>query len=344
MDNQEAAGLAGEVLAQVRRVIVGQEHMVERLLVALLARGHLLLEGVPGTAKTLAVRTFATVVGGDFARVQFTPDLVPSDIVGTRIYKASQEGFDVELGPIFVNFLLADEINRAPAKVQSAMLEVMAEKQVSIGGTTYAAPDPYIVIATQNPIESEGVYPLPEAQRDRFLLKVDVPYPHGDEEFEILRRMSVSAPQPRRVLDNGLVLALQQKADEVFVHHLVAEYVVRLVLATRNPADFGMADLDEVVAIGCSSRATLGLVKAARALALIHGRDYVLPTDVQAVARDVMAHRLQLSFDAVADSIDPVQVIDRVLAMVPAPTPVWSGEERSVPAGPGGVRHSQVDG
>ena len=332
MDNQEAARLAGEALAQVRRVIVGQEHMVERLLVGLLARGHLLLEGVPGTAKTLAVRTFATVVGGDFARIQFTPDLVPSDIVGTRIYKASEEGFDVELGPIFVNFLLADEINRAPAKVQSAMLEVMAEKQVSIGGITYPAPNPYIVIATQNPIESEGVYPLPEAQRDRFLLKVDVPYPHGNEEFEILRRMSVSAPKPLPVLDNALVLALQRKADEVFVHNLVAEYVVRLVLATRNPADFGMPDLEDVVAIGCSSRATLGLVASARALALIHGRDYVLPTDVRAVARDVMAHRLQLSFDAVADDIDPIQVVDRVLAMVPAPTPVWNQPSREAAA------------
>ncbi|SDB86293.1 MoxR-like ATPase [Raineyella antarctica] len=328
VDNQEAAQLAGEALAQVRRVIVGQEHMVERLMVALLARGHCLLEGVPGTAKTLAVRTFATVVGGHFARVQFTPDLVPSDIVGTRIYKASQEGFDVELGPIFVNFLLADEINRAPAKVQSAMLEVMAEKQVSIGGTTYPAPDPYIVIATQNPIESEGVYPLPEAQRDRFLLKVDVPYPHGNEEFEILRRMSVSAPTALPVLDNAMVLELQRRTDEVYVHNLVAEYVVRLVLATRSPADFGMPDLADVIAIGCSSRATLGLVAAARALALIHGRDYVLPTDVQAVARDVMAHRLQLSFDAVADDIDPIQVVDRVLAVVPAPTPVWNQQQR----------------
>ena len=329
MDNQEAARLVGEALAQVRRVIVGQEHMVERLMVALLARGHCLLEGVPGTAKTLAVRTFATVVGGGFARVQFTPDLVPSDIVGTRIYKSSEESFDVELGPIFVNFLLADEINRAPAKVQSAMLEVMAEKQVSIGGTTYPAPDPFIVIATQNPIESEGVYPLPEAQRDRFLLKVDVPYPHGNEEFEILRRMSVRPPAAQPVLDNERVLALQKKASDVFVHNLVAEYIVRLVLATRAPADFGMPDLADVIAIGCSSRATLGLVGAARALALIHGRDYVLPTDVQAVARDVMAHRLQLGFDAVADNVDPGDVVDRVVAMVPAPTPVWNQQQRS---------------
>ncbi|WOQ15620.1 MoxR family ATPase [Raineyella sp. W15-4] len=332
MDNQEAARLIDEALTQVRRVIVGQEHMVERLMVALLARGHCLLEGVPGTAKTLAVRTFATVVGGDFARVQFTPDLVPSDIVGTRIYKSSQEGFDVELGPIFVNFLLADEINRAPAKVQSAMLEVMAERQVSIGGTTFPAPRPYIVIATQNPIESEGVYPLPEAQRDRFLLKVDVPYPHGDEEFEILRRMSVDAPVPRPVLDNESVLALQDRTNHVFVHQLVAEYIVRLVLATRSPADFGMPDLADVIAIGCSPRATLGLVGASRALALIHGRDYVLPTDVQAVARDVMSHRLQLGFDAVADNIDPAEVIDRVVAMVPAPTPVWNQQPAPVPA------------
>ncbi|WP_422396006.1 AAA family ATPase [Raineyella fluvialis] len=323
MDNQEAARLVDEALTQVRRVIVGQEHMVERLMVALLARGHCLLEGVPGTAKTLAVRTFATVVGGDFARVQFTPDLVPSDIVGTRIYKPSEEGFDVELGPIFVNFLLADEINRAPAKVQSAMLEVMGERQVSIGGTTFPAPSPYIVIATQNPIESEGVYPLPEAQRDRFLLKVDVPYPHGDEEFEILRRMSVDVPVARPVLDNASVLELQQRTSHVFVHQLVAEYIVRLVLATRSPADFGLPDLADVISIGCSPRATLGLVGAARALALIHGRDYVLPTDVQAVARDVMSHRLQLGFDAVADNVDPAEVIDRVVAMVPAPTPVW---------------------
>ena len=187
--------LLGDAIAQVQRVIVGQEHMVEQLMVGLLAKGHILLEGVPGVAKTLAVRSFATVVGGDFARIQFTPDLVPSDIVGTRIYKASQESFDVELGPIFVNFVLADEINRAPAKVQAAMLELMAEKQVSIGGTTYPVPQPFIVIATQNPVESEGVYPLPEAQRDRFLLKVDVPYPRGNEEFEILRRMSVDPPE-----------------------------------------------------------------------------------------------------------------------------------------------------
>ena len=323
-----AAKVLGEAIAEVQRVIVGQEHMVEQLMVGLLAKGHVLLEGVPGTAKTLAVRTFATVVGGDFSRIQFTPDLVPSDIVGTRIYSAREEKFDIALGPVFVNFVLADEINRAPAKVQSAMLELMAEKQVSLGGVTHPVPQPFIVIATQNPIESEGVYPLPEAQRDRFLLKVDVPYPRGNEEFEILRRMSVKPPTARNILDPARVLELQDQASNVFVHNLVAEYVVRLVLATRTPTDFGMPDLASVIQIGASSRATLGLVAAARALALIHGRDYVLPTDVQAVAKDVMAHRLVLGFDAVADNISPVQVVERIVAMVPAPTPVWNEQQR----------------
>jgi MoxR-like ATPase len=323
-----------QAIAQVQRVIVGQEHMVEQMMVALLAKGHCLLEGVPGTAKTLAVRSFATVVGGQFARIQFTPDLVPSDIVGTRIYSAKTESFDIQLGPVFVNFLLADEINRAPAKVQSAMLEIMAERQVSIGGKTHPAKDPFIVFATQNPIESEGVYPLPEAQRDRFLLKVDVEYPRGNEEFEILRRMSVKAPEPNPVLNPDLVRALQDRASQVFVHNLVNEYIVRLVLATRQPVDFGMPDLASVISIGCSSRATLGLVGAARALALIHGRDYVLPTDVQAVAKDVMSHRLMLSFDAVADNIAPAQVVERILAMVPPPTPVWNQQ----PAAPAPAR------
>jgi MoxR-like ATPase len=324
LGNQQASKVLGDAIAQVQRVIVGQEHMVEQLMVGLLAKGHILLEGVPGVAKTLAVRSFATVVGGDFARLQFTPDLVPSDIIGTRIYKASQESFDVELGPIFVNFVLADEINRAPAKVQAAMLELMAEKQVSIGGTTYPVPQPFIVIATQNPVESEGVYPLPEAQRDRFLLKVDVPYPAGNEEFEILRRMSVDPPTASPILNPQMILSLQRQAQDVFVHNLVAEYIVRLVLATRTPAEFNLPDLTSVIQIGCSPRATLGLVAAARALALIHGRDYVLPTDVQAVAKDVMAHRIVLGFDAVADNIAPAQVVERILALVPPPTPVWS--------------------
>lgn len=327
----DAAAVIGEAISQVQRVIVGQEQMVEHLMVGLLAKGHILLEGVPGTAKTLAVRTFATVVGGSFARVQFTPDLVPSDIVGTRVYLASKEQFDIELGPVFTHFVLADEINRAPAKVQAAMLELMAEKQVSIAGTTFPMKKPFIVIATQNPIESEGVYPLPEAQRDRFLLKVDVPYPKGNEEFEILRRMSVTPPTAQQVLNPEVTLQLQDKASNVFVHNLVAEYIVRLVLATRNPSEFNMPDLTRVIQTGNSSRATLGLTAASRALALIQGREYVLPTDVQAVARQVMAHRLVLSFDAIADNISALQVVERILAMVPAPVPVWNQPQR--PAG-----------
>ena len=345
MDPAEASRVLGDAINQVQRVIVGQEHMVEQLMVGLLAKGHILLEGVPGVAKTLAVRSFATVVGGSFSRIQFTPDLVPSDIVGTRIYKASQESFDVELGPVFVNFVLADEINRAPAKVQAAMLELMAEKQVSIGGTTYPVPQPFIVLATQNPVESEGVYPLPEAQRDRFLLKVDVPYPRGNEEFEILRRMSVDPPEAKPILDPDLVRSLQRQAGDVFVHNLVAEYVVRLVLATRTPADFNLPDLASVIQIGCSPRATLGLVAAARALALIHGRDYVLPTDVQAVAKDVMSHRLVLGFDAIADNISPAQVIERIIAMVPPPTPVWQGQQGpQAQQGPQGQQHPNGQG
>ena len=305
----------------VSHVVVGQHEMVERLMVALLARGHCLLEGVPGVAKTLAVRTFSTVVGGSFARLQFTPDLVPSDIVGTRIYKPSTEAFDTELGPVFVNFVLADEINRAPAKVQAAMLELMAEHQVSLGGRSYPLPEPFTVIATQNPLESEGVYPLPEAQRDRFLLKVDVPLPRAHEEAEILRRMSVDPPVAHQVLGVEQVLRLQHAADHVYVHPLVGDYVVRLVMATRAPVDYGLADLRHVLEVGASPRATLGLVAAARALALLHGRDHVLPADVQALAVDVMAHRLVLGFDAVADGVRTRDVVDQVLRVVPPPVP-----------------------
>ncbi|MBX6384797.1 MAG: AAA family ATPase [Microbispora sp.] len=313
-----------EALAEVRRVIVGQEHMVERLLVALLARGHCLLEGVPGVAKTLAASTLATVVGGTFARIQFTPDLVPSDIVGTRVYHPSSEKFDVELGPVFVNFLLADEINRAPAKVQSALLEVMAERQVTLAGRTHPLPRPFIVLATQNPIESEGVYPLPEVQRDRFLFRVRVPHPSAHEELEILRRMSVRPPVPKPVLDPATLVRLQDMAEEVSVHQLVADYVVRLVMATRAPADYGLADLQDTIEIGVSPRATLGLIAAGRALALLRGRDYLLPDDVRDVAVDVMSHRLMLTFDALADEVDPDDVVRRVLQAVPPPLVVWN--------------------
>ncbi|MEV8638709.1 MoxR family ATPase [Streptosporangium sp. NPDC051023] len=316
--------LLREALTEVRRVIVGQEHMVERLLVALLARGHCLLEGVPGVAKTLAASTLATVVGGDFARIQFTPDLVPSDIVGTRVYHPSREAFDVELGPVFVNFLLADEINRAPAKVQSALLEVMAERQVTLAGRTHPLPKPFIVLATQNPIESEGVYQLPEVQRDRFLFRVRVAHPNAHEELEILHRMSVTPPTPKPVLDPGRLIALQAAADQVSVHQLVADYVVRLVMATRSPAEYGLAELEDNIEIGVSPRATLGLVSAGRGLALLRGRDYLLPDDVRDVAVDVMSHRLMLTFDALADGVNPEDVVRQVLAAVPPPLVVWN--------------------
>jgi MoxR-like ATPase len=298
-------------LFELRRVVVGQDRMLERLLVALLARGHCLLEGVPGVAKTLAVETLARAVGGSFARLQFTPDLVPSDIVGTRIYKPGSDRFDTELGPVFANLVLADEVNRAPAKVQSALLEVMAERQVSLGGRTYPLPTPFLVLATQNPIESEGVYALPEAQRDRFLLKVDVGHPTAGEELAILHRMGVRPPVAEQVLTPERVLALQDEADAVFLHHAVAEYVVRLVVATRQPGG--------EIEVGASPRATLGLAAAGRALALIRGREYVLPEDVRDVAADVVAHRLVLTYDAVADGVDPRAVVDRVLAAVPPP-------------------------
>jgi MoxR-like ATPase len=308
-----------QVLFEVKRVIVGQDRLVERLVVALLADGHCLLEGVPGVAKTLAAQSLATAVGGSFSRIQFTPDLVPSDIVGTRIYRASKETFDVELGPVMSNLVLADEINRAPAKVQSALLEAMAERQVSIGGRSYPVPDPFLVLATQNPIESEGVYHLPEAQRDRFLMKVLVGYPTDADELGILYRMGTSRPRARTVLEPGTLVALQARAREVFVHHALAEYVVRLVVATRHPERFGAADVAPALAYGASPRATLGLVAAARALALLRGRDYVLPDDITELAVDVIAHRLVPSFDAVADGVEPESVVRRLVEVVPPP-------------------------
>jgi MoxR-like ATPase len=306
-------------LFEVKRVIVGQERMVERMVVSLLARGHCLLEGVPGVAKTLAVETLASTVGGTFARLQFTPDLVPSDIVGTRIYKPGSEQFDTELGPVFANFVLADEINRAPAKVQSALLEVMAERQVSLGGRRYPLPNPFLVLATQNPIESEGVYPLPEAQRDRFLMKITVDYPSPAEEREIIYRMGAEPPVAKAVITVEELLALQQRANRVFVHHAVVDYVVRLVVATRSPAEFGIPEVGQWIAYGASPRASLGLVAASRALALIRGRDYVLPQDVLDVALDVLPHRLVLSYDAIADGITANQAVSRVLQAVPLP-------------------------
>jgi MoxR-like ATPase len=329
------ASLLERALFEVKRVIVGQDRMIERMFVALLARGHCLLEGVPGVAKTLAVETLARVVGGTFARIQFTPDLVPADIVGTRIYRASSEKFDVELGPVFVNFLLADEINRAPAKVQSALLEVMAEQQVSIGGETHQVPQPFLVMATQNPIEQEGVYPLPEAQRDRFLMKIHVGYPTDAEEREIVYRMGVSPPEPSTIFSPEDLLGLQRKADDVFVHNALVDYAVRLVLATRAPADYGMPDVAQLIQYGASPRASLGIVRASRALALLRGRDYALPQDVQHIAADILRHRLVLSYDALADDIPADHIVDRILAGVPLPTvtPRQSSAPGSAPHG-----------
>ncbi|TFV51742.1 MoxR family ATPase [Blastococcus sp. TF02A-35] len=326
------------VLFEIKRVIVGQDRLVERMLVALLARGHVLLEGVPGVAKTLAVETLATVVGGKFARLQFTPDLVPADIIGTRIYKAGQDAFDTELGPVFANFVLTDEINRAPAKVQSALLEVMAERQVSIGGVTYPLPDPFLVLATQNPIESEGVYPLPEAQRDRFLMKVLVDYPSAEEEREIIYRMGSQPPVAETVLDPDELRRLQRTASQVFVHHALVDYVVRLVVATRAPREHGMDDVANWVSYGASPRASLGLIAAARALALVRGRDYVLPQDVLDVTADVLRHRLVLSYDALADGVPADHIVKRIVQTVPlpqvAPRQQATGGGPGAPGGP----------
>ncbi|MDQ3107234.1 MAG: MoxR family ATPase [Actinomycetota bacterium] len=316
---REAQAVIEHALFEVKRIVVGQDRMIERLFVCLLARGHCLLEGAPGLAKTLAAETIATVSGGEFARIQFTPDLVPADLVGTRIYRPSQEAFDVELGPVFANVVLADEINRAPAKVQSALLEVMAEGHVSIGGVTYEVPLPFIVLATQNPIESEGVYPLPEAQRDRFLMKVLIDYPSAREEVEIVHRMSVDRPDPHAVLTPDELLSLQAVADGVFVHEAVVDYAVRLVLATRAPAEHGLEELAPLIAHGASPRATLGLVAASRALALMRGRDYVLPQEVYDVAGDILRHRVLLSYEALADGVEAEEVVNRVLRTVIAP-------------------------
>jgi MoxR-like ATPase len=320
-DSQQAAhaALLEDALFQVKRVIVGQDRMVERTLICLIARGHCLIEGVPGLAKTLTVSTLARVVGADFARIQFTPDLVPADITGTRIWRPSREEFDIEWGPVFANIVLADEINRAPAKVQAALLEVMAEGQVSIGGHTRKAPDPFLVLATQNPIESEGVYSLPEAQRDRFLMQVVIDHPSYQEEIEIARRMSVGRPEVDQVLSPPQLVALQAAADEVFVHHAVADYGVRLVMGTRDPGSWGMPELAPHIELGASPRATLGLLSAGRALALLRGRRFLVPEDIYDVAPEILRHRVLLSYEALANGVKIDQIVEHVLRTVPGP-------------------------
>jgi MoxR-like ATPase len=308
-----------EALFEVRRVIAGQDAMLERVLICLLAGGHLLIEGVPGLAKTLTIKTTASVLGGEFRRVQFTPDLVPSDLVGTRIYRPDAGEFDTELGPVFCNFLLADEINRAPAKVQSALLEVMQERQVTIGHTTFPVPDPFLVMATQNPIESEGTYPLPEAQVDRFMLKVLVDYPEHDEELSVVDRSLVPPPALRQTLSIEDLRGLQRAVYDVYVDPAVVSYTVDVATATRRPADAGLPDLAEYVAFGASPRGPISLVQAARALALLRGRDYVLPQDLEALAKDALRHRLVLSYQALAEQVTADTVLDAVLARVPLP-------------------------
>jgi MoxR-like ATPase len=316
----DAATVALEAVQwELRRVVVGQRRLLERLTVGLVANGHCLLESVPGLAKTLAAETLARAVGGTFARIQFTPDLLPSDIVGTRIYRPSGETFDVELGPVFVNLVLADEINRAPAKVQSALLEVMAEHQVSLGGVTYPVPEPFFVIATQNPLESEGVYQLPDAQRDRFMMKIVMDHPSAAEELAIVERMSVRVPEVRPAIGVEDLAAIQRCAQNVTVDTMVARYAVDLVQASRHPAHYGLADLAPVIALGASPRATLALVRGARALALVRGRGHATTQDVFDLAPEVLRHRLVLTYDALAKDLTPDHAVQRLLGGVPAP-------------------------
>jgi MoxR-like ATPase len=311
----EAQERLEQALFEIRRVIAGQDAMLERVLVCLLAQGHLLIEGVPGLAKTLTIKTTAGVLGGTFARVQFTPDLVPSDLVGTRIYRPGEGSFDTELGPVFCNFLLADEINRAPAKVQSALLEVMQERQVTIGHTTYPVPEPFLVMATQNPIESEGTYPLPEAQVDRFMLKVLIDYPAHDEELTIVQRQLVDAPELREALSLEDLRGLQRAVFGVYVDPALVSYAVDIATATREPGD----ELKDYIAFGASPRGPISLVQASRALALVRGRDYVLAEDLHALVKDALRHRLVLTYQALAEEMSADAILDRVIASVPVP-------------------------
>jgi MoxR-like ATPase len=312
----EARSVLETSLYEAKRVVVGQDAMLERVLVALLAGGHVLLEGVPGLAKTLTVRTLAQVLGGTFKRVQFTPDLVPADLVGTRIWLPDHGQFRTELGPVFGNLLLADEINRAPAKVQSALLEVMQERQVTIGGLTHPVPTPFLVLATQNPIESEGTYALPEAQVDRFLFKLVVDYPAMGDEVAVVDRVVGGLPEPRRVMDVARLISYGEVARQVFVDRRMMAYAVRLADATRRPTRYGLQDIAGLIEFGASPRAPIGTIQAAQALALLRGRDHVTVRDVADLAPDVLRHRLVLSYDAIADAVRPDDLVARVMAAV----------------------------
>jgi len=307
------------VLYEVKKIIVGQDHLLERMVVALLARGHILVEGVPGLAKTMAIKTLAESIGGEFKRIQFTPDLVPADLIGTRIYNQKTGEFNTSLGPVFTNLLLADEINRAPAKVQSALLEVMQERQVTIGRETFKVPHPFLVLATQNPIETEGTYALPEAQVDRFMLKVLVGYPSTTEEFVIVERMTGLLQGVQKVLTTDQLIALQQLADRVYVDPALIEYAVRLVTATRQPKDFGLKEVEHYIMFGASPRASINLILTARALAFVRGRAYALPQDVLDMALDVLRHRVVLTYEALSDNVTSDMLLQKILDRIPIP-------------------------
>ncbi len=316
---QQEAVFVETLLAELRKVIVGQKDMLDRLLIGLLSRGHVLLEGVPGLAKTLAVRSLADAIHGQFQRIQFTPDLLPADLVGTLIYNQKEGTFVPKKGPVFTNFLLADEINRAPAKVQSALLEAMQERQVTIGDTTYPLKEPFLVLATQNPIEQEGTYPLPEAQIDRFMLKLKIVYPDRKEEREILERMSKEdQPRASRVVETESILRARKVVEEVYMDDRVKEYILSIVFATRKPAEFGL-DIGPLIEFGASPRATLFLAQAARAHAFIRSRGYVTPEDVKSIGPDVLRHRVILSFEAEAENVKPEEIVQRIFDTVEVP-------------------------
>jgi MoxR-like ATPase len=315
----ETSALMERILYEVKKVVVGQDHFLERVLVAVLAQGHLLVEGVPGLAKTLTVKTLATTIRGHFRRIQFTPDLVPADLVGTRVYNQKTSEFATSLGPVFTNLLLADEINRAPAKVQSALLEVMQERQVTIAGETYKVPEPFLVMATQNPIETEGTYPLPEAQVDRFMMKVLVGYPTDEEEFVIVQRVTGPALAAMAVASTDDLMALQRECRNGYIDPSLVQYAVKLVSATRQPERHGLKELKPYLTFGASPRASICLVEAARALAFLRGRSYALPEDVTDLAADVLRHRLVLSYEALSEGLTADQLIHRILKQVPRP-------------------------
>ena len=319
MSENENSQPMERVLYEVKKVIVGQDHLLERLVVALLARGHILVEGVPGLAKTMTIKTLARAISGEFQRIQFTPDLMPADLIGTRIYNQKTGEFGTSLGPVFANLLLADEINRAPAKVQSALLEVMQEHQVTIGRQTYPVPSPFLVMATQNPIESEGTYPLPEAQVDRFMLKVLIGYPSATEEFVIVERMIGALQAVQAVLNADDLAKLQVRADSVYVDPALIEYSVNLVTATRQPDKYNQSELGPYILYGASPRASINMILAGRALAFVRGREYALPQDVSDVALDVLRHRIVLSYEALSDDVTSDHILEKLMEAVPMP-------------------------